>query len=468
MVGMPGRSKGCRTCRRRQCDRQEPICGQCRKACITCDGYDPPFTIHYYNGFKEKARSSPEIPDEPPNASYGAASQALSRTAYESGFEDLFWARYLPNGQSATLFDLTWRSLGGSINVLRDLLPGSRLLRTAFGALALRAAARETNAGQAMKEHGSRLHSTALRQMNKMLGPRSRNGVEALGAARIFSFYEALFGDDWECHAIQYRTWKAHQTGDLAIVLSRDPLVFSTGSAHRLFADGRLHYALNSMRARQETVLSQPRWMTEPWIHYSKTPKDLLIDILLEIPSIYVAIDKMNAEMDPDTNKLYLADVRSKVLEISQNLVDWEMKFGASNFITDSDWHFPQRTGTDEIAVAHVKSIYWAICILVSDALPTSLAADGCAHQLEPKKCCQNIIHCMPLFLHPASGIFRQHLIPFPLVTAMSYLVSSDTSGLEDEIEFLVGLYKSPDFSSMRHFISSLKDGALLAKSDRV
>lgn len=53
---------------------------------------------------------------------------------------------------------------------------------------------------------------------------------------------KALFGDDWGCHATQYSTWQAHQTGDLAILLSRGPLFFSTGPAHRLFADGRLNH----------------------------------------------------------------------------------------------------------------------------------------------------------------------------------------------------------------------------------
>ncbi|KAL2787551.1 hypothetical protein BJX66DRAFT_341083 [Aspergillus keveii] len=41
MVGVPGKSKGCNTCRRRKggCDLQRPSCGQCHKSAIPCDGY---------------------------------------------------------------------------------------------------------------------------------------------------------------------------------------------------------------------------------------------------------------------------------------------------------------------------------------------------------------------------------------------------------------------------------------------
>ncbi|KAF2757246.1 hypothetical protein EJ05DRAFT_60277 [Pseudovirgaria hyperparasitica] len=42
MVGVPGRSRGCRTCRRRKlkCDEAKPTCERCPKAGLQCDGYD--------------------------------------------------------------------------------------------------------------------------------------------------------------------------------------------------------------------------------------------------------------------------------------------------------------------------------------------------------------------------------------------------------------------------------------------
>ncbi|KAL4932984.1 Zn(II)2Cys6 transcription factor domain-containing protein [Aspergillus undulatus] len=41
MVGVPGKAKGCNACRRRkrECDLQRRICGQCRKSSLVCGGY---------------------------------------------------------------------------------------------------------------------------------------------------------------------------------------------------------------------------------------------------------------------------------------------------------------------------------------------------------------------------------------------------------------------------------------------
>ncbi|KAE8555689.1 hypothetical protein EYB25_000387 [Talaromyces marneffei] len=42
MVGVPGKSKGCKTCRKRKiaCDLQRPVCANCIKSKRTCLGYD--------------------------------------------------------------------------------------------------------------------------------------------------------------------------------------------------------------------------------------------------------------------------------------------------------------------------------------------------------------------------------------------------------------------------------------------
>ncbi|PUU75460.1 hypothetical protein B9Z19DRAFT_926392, partial [Tuber borchii] len=41
MVGVPGRSKGCNTCRKRKirCDQKRPECGNCIKSNRACAGY---------------------------------------------------------------------------------------------------------------------------------------------------------------------------------------------------------------------------------------------------------------------------------------------------------------------------------------------------------------------------------------------------------------------------------------------
>jgi hypothetical protein len=117
----------------------------------------------------------------------------FSRAARESGVEDHFWESYMPNSQFFSLFDNTQRALGGSISVIRDISSENNLLRTALGAMALRAAAVNKNGPDWMQQQASKLHVTALQQMRTALSSRRKPGLELLGAARIFSLYEVCY-----------------------------------------------------------------------------------------------------------------------------------------------------------------------------------------------------------------------------------------------------------------------------------
>ena len=54
MVGVPGKSKGCSTCRRRKkgCDQKRPVCGQCHSGGYACGGYERERTFILYPASK--------------------------------------------------------------------------------------------------------------------------------------------------------------------------------------------------------------------------------------------------------------------------------------------------------------------------------------------------------------------------------------------------------------------------------
>ncbi|KAJ5114163.1 hypothetical protein N7456_002697 [Penicillium angulare] len=250
MVGIPGRSQACGTCKRRKKGR--PACGQCRKASVHCDGYNLSLTVRFYNGPNKDIRGPIEGVKHRSQVQQSSVGQFLSRTTlgskasidltragYELQLEGLFWELYVPKGLRPSLFEESSKALGGSLSVIRDLLPNSDLLRAALGAIALRLIARE-KACEFGKEEGIKLHTNALNQMSRALKLKGNDDLETIGAARLFSFYEALFGNDWNCHKTQEKSWYTHQLGDLAILSSKKPSFFATGHAHRIFVDGRL------------------------------------------------------------------------------------------------------------------------------------------------------------------------------------------------------------------------------------
>lgn len=196
--------------------------------------------------------------------------------------------------------------------------------------------------------------------------------------------------------------------------------------------------------------------MTEPWSHHPKTRKDLLVDILLKIPALYEVIDNMNLAANHETKLSLRRNLQEMVYSIMKMLADWESRYAVTVECAGSDWRSPSRITTDKIANAHVMTLYWASNILVGHVSRIiSDEAKVIASDLDD--CCRSIIHCVPLFLHPFTGVFRQHLVPFPLMTAARHLASVSPSKLQLECNYLLSLCKDSGFAPMRRFMSSLR-----------
>ena len=80
-----------------KCDKQKPACGQCRRACIPCQGYDRPRT--FVNSFiqdgsqKTTTRTQCQI-------NLDTSSSELIRSGHEAGLLGQFWQSYFPNGEA--------------------------------------------------------------------------------------------------------------------------------------------------------------------------------------------------------------------------------------------------------------------------------------------------------------------------------------------------------------------------------
>ncbi|CRL18413.1 unnamed protein product [Penicillium camemberti] len=479
MVGVAGRSKACRTCRRR---KKGPSCGQCRKSCIPCEGYADGLVIYRYYGhsqegeipsFRGPLETQSRLPIEasPNQASLSAdltTSVTLSQTAHESCLEGSFWTSYMPNSQSFSLFNDTQRDLGGSISVLRDILPGKNILRTALGAIALSAAANNDTSQHWMKQQGTKLHMNALQQMRKALSSRRKPGLELLGAARVFSFYEVLCGGDWQNQEAQSRTWSIYHSGDLALILSNPPSFYAAGPAHRLFVDGRLNHVKCALKERKKLVFSEPAWMTDPWTHHPKTRKDLLVDILLEIPSIYEGVDNMNLQPDSPAKLRQRFNLQEMVFTVIERLNNWRSNFAVAVACIGPNWQFPSNMATNEIADAHIMTLYWASSIIAYGVCRAISDGEFDAVGIDPDDCCRSIIRCIPSFLHPSTGVFRQHLVPFPLIVAARHLKSIQPPKLQEESDYVRSLCENPQFTPMHQFMSSIQPHILsgLKKAD--
>lgn len=290
---------------------------------------------------------------------------------------------------------------------------------------------------------------------------------------RLIKLIQALYGGDWKDQEAQHSSWSTHNSGDIALTSANPPSFFATGPAHRLFVDGRLNHVLDftgrfgavltcgqaqyAIAARKKLIYTEPAWMTDPWSHHTKTRKDLLVDVLLEIPSLYEALDNMNLQPDKMTKLKHRRNLQTMVSVVMKRLHLWKLRHAVTVACSEPDWRFPSSIATGTIADAHVMTLYWASCIHTYHIY--RIVSDGECEVVEfdPDDCCCNIIHCVPLFLHPSTGIFRQHLIPYPLITAARHLRFVQSPELQVERDFLQSLREKPEFSAMFQFMSSLQ-----------
>ncbi|KAF6801033.1 hypothetical protein CSOJ01_12035 [Colletotrichum sojae] len=433
MVGVAGRSRGCKTCRRRKkgCDLREPICGNCERTKNTCE-YDRRQVFINTTG--------PGGGKETPLAGLVTSStdvalpHSLARSAYEEKYLGLFWNVWFPAGQLSA--DLAPRyPVSSWISSARDLYRHDSALRRTLLAMCLSTLGRREERPELMAD-GFKLYVQALSDVNASLRhPKRFRSDAVMVASRGLGLYELLYGteDFGQAETSQVKSWHGHNLGELAIIQQRGPAAYLEGHAHDLFAEGRMHLAIAACMSRKRTFLSDDAWKTIPWTKVLKTPKDSLLDILTDIPVLLEEADLL--KNDPRTS------TRQRFLEAYQRL-DTEMVWWLDNLappyqtlaaLRERNFSSPS---ADELAVAHVMTHFWAACILVYSTLRSSLphlAAEKesleLAQRTDPRPYCLDIANTVEAFFQPEAGTFGMHAAPFPLGMAIRHLMFTEGLG---------------------------------------
>ncbi|KAL4882204.1 hypothetical protein BJY04DRAFT_217529 [Aspergillus karnatakaensis] len=474
MVGVPGRSKACVTClkRKKRCDLEKPFCGTCRKARVECGGYYRPrvfinSTLEDQSQLLIKRKPLAQSQREDRNSSSDddaavALPTQLAQTAYQIRYLDLFWRVYLPNGQALPV-ELTQTALGKWIDAIHDLHISETVLRKSLLALAVSVIGRKENS-RYLKEEGGRLYTNALRSLSSALrDPQRATSDAVLGAIRLLGVYETMLGQN-NGDMKQIKSWQAHNVGDVALICARSPYSFTSGHAHELFADGRSNLTMSYIRQRKKCFLADLEWKTIPWLLKDKTPRDHLLDMLVDIPGLFENIDLMKACTDSSVQEISRQKILDSFLRIHQDLITWHL-LRAPDYEPVSKT--PETFSPEQVAGAHLMTTFWATFIIVTSnirALWTFKSEEG---EFEPifdlDTCCAGIIRTLPLFAHPDLGLFRTHLTTYPMIVAVYYINAAGLDRLVEERKILADCLESPALAGVRQFVSNVKDDGLPA-----
>jgi hypothetical protein len=370
-----------------------------------------------------------------------------------------FWDLYTPVVYSHTAgHNLSTRNWAEKVLTLSS---GSNVLRNALRAVSLSClASRDEN--NAMSHQGAQAYGKSLAQLNAMLrDPEIAAKSEAvLSTSLLLALYEQFSCFNFRKPSTKAMSWIAHTEGITCLLQMRGPEAHTSADALRilrLFRPSQLHYSLTFHVA---SPLSSEQWCTIPWRNFPKTEKDLLFDILLQIPG---ALEKLGLARSQNLRLLYIA-VLDELLKIHSELQLWfndlRVSLRATVQETETDnWPLPLADdaymihGTD---IAEAVMMFWAGSILVlsvlhdladrfepddEDIQHLSLFDILSAPTSDPRTYTNSIISGVKHFLHSSSGIALIQSVLIPVGTAIHYLVTSQArkSAMEANIPIPTG-----------------------------
>ncbi|KAL9012889.1 MAG: hypothetical protein Q9173_002379 [Seirophora scorigena] len=320
MVGVPGRPEGCKTCgiRKKGCDLQRPVYGNCIRARLTCEGYARQWTF-VENGPVVRGDYTAVVATRHPPDSIPLRflPHGLSRTAFETQSLSHFWDLYIPVNERTVPSS---RKVGINFSnwtlAVRRLDLNDSALRPALLAFCL-AWIGKSNNDRPVLEQSIKLYGTALKEMNPALQDQARVQTdEFLATGKLMAGYDMFHGSTTLELAARGVNWRNHTDGVIKLLEIRGPWQNTAQDAYILFLDTRLsaviHSSLKSLLtdtevlqilaaiiSRKPNFFATTVWQTLPFDGGEKNLSDALFDVMATPPFPLQEFDQLRMYPNP-------------------------------------------------------------------------------------------------------------------------------------------------------------------------
>ncbi|KAI0883570.1 uncharacterized protein GGS22DRAFT_33027 [Annulohypoxylon maeteangense] len=318
MVGVPGKYKGCNTCRARRvaCDNGRPFCKKCTDYGRDCGGYERE-TVFIVGTPSQKGRCS----SHPPRNQHGSRK---AKTSEARQAEKLHFVATQP-WQPAWMDMVSLSSAAGShrvrfVALQTDLSsairPGSGSPRRNEVTLSLGSPrAPDANIASGYENFGMKARCLIH------LPPKSNSRQTANENSEGLCLF--LYEQNSSAVYSNGPPWK-----DPAALHDRirepGPGAYQSFPEHHFFA--RV-YRPNAIWAallnRQPTFLCSPEWTVVPWERHPRTPLDDLLDIVVLLPSIFSRADRITPLEVSDSRRLKAKDLLISCVNIERQFDIW-------------------------------------------------------------------------------------------------------------------------------------------------
>ncbi|KAL8319793.1 hypothetical protein RB601_003168 [Gaeumannomyces tritici] len=337
MVGVPGKYKGCNTCRLRRvkkCDNERPFCRKCIDSGRKCEGYEREriFII----GTPEQGGRCSSHPRRTVPSRNSKKSTTPSRSDSSSRSEEPERVEHEEASHSEKLELVAIEPLRPAWDDIVALSRRGIVYHTQISALNTSLAAivhgDEMNRGKAtrlffppyvppdtrssMRNDEFELRSQCMVHLSETEETRNDLG-ESVGTNSICLF---LFEQN---NSMSSSAWAGASTQESS-ARQLGPGSFQGFPAHHFFVRVLRHNGIcTALLNRKSTFLAEPEWTMVPWESHPKSALDRLFDILALLPGLLERADRIMAS-DPTLERRLLAkELLTSCLQVEDLLNGW-------------------------------------------------------------------------------------------------------------------------------------------------
>ncbi|KAH6716682.1 hypothetical protein BKA61DRAFT_546089 [Leptodontidium sp. MPI-SDFR-AT-0119] len=326
MVGVTGRSKTCKTCKRRRiaCSLERPSCNTCVKSSRVCEGYQdaPIFILDKHSKTTPpseqnqspkppKSSKEPTTPTPTRDASTNTEVTRLEGTICTKEAYKSLWHFSSPHTRAVYREQILSEFLTNYPQTPSEpqagswlaLLPTHPTYTAALEASILAVCTAKlgrTHNDESLVKESLKFYVQGLWELQRALwDDKLMYRDETVAACMCLIVYEVA-----ECPDRSIKGWVGHLNGCSRLFQLRGPKSYKSEMAHRLFLTFRQIEIQQAIAERRSTFLSQPEWLSHPWKGHQKHISQQLLDLMAETASLiefaYQTVGNPELQARPD------------------------------------------------------------------------------------------------------------------------------------------------------------------------
>ena len=223
----------------------------------------------------------------------------------------------------------------------------------------------------------------------------------------------------------------------------------------------RLAKLYPSIMARKRSIFGSPEWKTIPWSLHPKSPKDQLLDVMVELPGLLEDVhDPDRMPNVPEQRTFYLQRLEDRCWLYDSQLQTWSstsglatMAFTDANINIEHDEH--SRPSIEDFAIAHLGLLYLTTCCMLYYTMGhiNEKRQLELPHRVDPMQYCRKIVMLIPYFQVPGMGACFMNMVCFPAAVATRFLLSAENS--DEELRMLQRSFRGRHGLKLRRFLVS-------------